>query len=119
MSRDELLKIFHSYAMPLHRRSSTRNKNADHQMDTLELTLTEQSQASGNKYKRITYASSPTPHTKCSDNSKSMDLVTNGCKKIKIGPANCGTSENKRGIEDLKVDPSFSQKSKRQKITWP
>lgn len=106
-SRDELLKIFHSYAMPLHKRSSARTKSNEPQyMDTMELAPTEQFNKSGNK--RIIYETNI-------DNSKSMDLVTNGCKRIKIG----AISDNKRGLQDLKVDSTFSQKTKRQKITWP
>lgn len=114
-SRDDLLKIFHSYAMPLHKRLPTRtNKNTDHQM---EITPTEPTYKAGNKHKRITYDSSLTPSG--SENSKSMDLVTNGCKRIKIGAISDSTSEYKRGIQDIKVDSSFSQKTKRPKITWP
>lgn len=102
--------------MPLHKRSSTRTRDIGHQsMDTLELTSTEQLNKSGNKHKRIIYES----NIDSSDNSKSMDLVTNGCKRIKIGAMSDCTSEHKRGLPDLKVDSTFSQKTKRQKITWP
>lgn len=117
MSRDELLKIFNSYAMPLHKRSSTRTKITDQQMHTMELTAEEQANKTGNKHKLVVYESSLQPNNKRSNNSKSMDLVTNGCKKIKIGVTNSSTSDNKRGIQDLKIDTS--QKPKRQKITWP
>lgn len=105
--------------MPLHKRLPTRTRNTDHQMDTLELTSPTDQLANkpGSKHKRIIYDSSPIPNS--FDNSKSMDVVTNGCKRIKIGAINESTPENKRSLQDIKVDVSFSQKTKRQKITWP
>lgn len=100
--------------MPLHKRLPTRTKTTDHQM---EVAVTEPVYKSGNKHKRIMYESSPTQSS--SDNSRSMDSVTNGCKRIKIEAISDSTCENKRAIQDIKVDSSFSQKTKRPKITWP
>lgn len=99
--------------MPLHKRSTIRSRDTDYQMD---LTPTDQINKSSNKHKRIIYES---PDVDCSANSKSMDLVTNGCKRIKIAAFSDSASENKRGLQDIKVDSSLSQKTKRQKITWP
>lgn len=105
--------------MPLHKRSSTRHKNNDNQMDTSEPKPIEQSSTLGNKHKRIIYDPNPTSSIGSSGNSKSMDFVTNGCKRIKIGSLTDNMSDNKRDPPDLKLDSCFSQKTKRQKITWP
>lgn len=119
-SRDELLKIFHSYAVPLHKRSSTRTKNIDCPMETSVITSIEPSNKMENKHKRIRYETNATVADKRSNgNGNSMDLVTNGCKRIKLGSSNGCTSDNKRGPQELRIDSAVSHKTKRQKITWP
>lgn len=116
--RDELLKIFHSYAMPLHQRLSTRSKASDNPVDTIVLPPNlELTNKTGSKHKRIVYESDVTqPHDTFNNNSP---IVTNGCKRMKIGTIDECSSKNKRELDDTKVDCSTSTKPKRQKITWP
>lgn len=104
--------------MPLAQRSSTRTKNINQQMDAVELTIVHPPATNNkpaSKHKLIVYESNPEQNT--SNSFKSISSVTNGCKRMKIGTS--GISETKRAHQDIKVDCSVTQKTKRQKITWP
>ncbi|KAG4072912.1 hypothetical protein HA402_006592 [Bradysia odoriphaga] len=117
-SRDELLKIFHSYAMPLHQRLSTRTKASDNPMDTLEIIPNvELTNKAGSRHKRIVYESDITQRNGSCNNN--VPMITNGCKRLKIEAIDEGVSKSKRELHDTKIDCSPETKPKRQKITWP
>ncbi|KAJ6639035.1 hypothetical protein Bhyg_11774 [Pseudolycoriella hygida] len=73
-TRDELLKIFQSYAVPLHKRSSARTKTTDDKMDTAETMPAADTPKPGMKHKLIVYDSKSATNSEV----KTLDWLTNG-----------------------------------------